>query len=197
MASDFLRFEEHYESPKFKGKVFTRSQFNAWYRKSKGKQRSTYATDWSGFNVPGWVFREFKRNSGFLPFSKEEQKLVDLLWTLPYGSYVIATAAYDEKEYDTFTHEMAHGFFATNETYRRQVIYLYDKFNCPALHKLCKMLLKSGYDQSVLLDEIQAYLIADASYLASEGINVASLDEFRYELVEYYAKTRLGRQEAA
>ena len=31
LAETFLRFQEHYESPKYRGKVFTLGEFRKWY----------------------------------------------------------------------------------------------------------------------------------------------------------------------
>ena len=31
LTSTFLRFQEHYESPHFRGKIFTREEFEDWY----------------------------------------------------------------------------------------------------------------------------------------------------------------------
>ena len=42
----FLRFQEHYESPEWKGKIFTDGQFRAWYSEKYGA--NTYERDWSG-----------------------------------------------------------------------------------------------------------------------------------------------------
>lgn len=31
LASTFLRFQEHYESPEFRGKIFTLDEYKEWY----------------------------------------------------------------------------------------------------------------------------------------------------------------------
>lgn len=56
LASTFLRFQEHFESPSFKGKIFSLDDYKRWYIKhSPNGQKTgefTYYSDWSGFNIP-------------------------------------------------------------------------------------------------------------------------------------------------
>ena len=53
-----MRFQEHYESPEFTGTVFTVGAFRKWYAETYGA--FTYASDWSGFNIPGTVLEPFR-----------------------------------------------------------------------------------------------------------------------------------------
>lgn len=63
LASTFVRFQEHYESPEFAGKTFSLEEFKEWYIKNSEKGRETgeftYYEDWSGFNIPSYVMRPF------------------------------------------------------------------------------------------------------------------------------------------
>jgi len=58
LTSTLLRFQEHFESPKFKDKIFSHKEFVNWY--SKGKEGFTYFKDWSGFNFPSTNLKNFK-----------------------------------------------------------------------------------------------------------------------------------------
>ena len=58
LAATFLRFQEHYESPKFRGRIFDWEEFMDWYAEQKGK--FSYLQDWSGFNLPSPVFEPFR-----------------------------------------------------------------------------------------------------------------------------------------
>ena len=40
LCSTMLRFQEYYESPKFKNKIFTLEEYKKWY--SKGNKKFTY-----------------------------------------------------------------------------------------------------------------------------------------------------------
>lgn len=54
----FLRFQEYYESPEFKGEAFSLLDFMDWYAHSYSSHKHdkrpsfTYPSDWAGFNVP-------------------------------------------------------------------------------------------------------------------------------------------------
>src|SRR3989344_6355802 len=76
MASTFLRFQEHHESLKFAGEIFTLKEFKQWYTKFKGK--FTYYKEWDGFNIPKTVLRKFYAGE-FDPLSKKEKTLLKIL----------------------------------------------------------------------------------------------------------------------
>jgi hypothetical protein len=77
LTSTFLRFQEHYESPFFKGKYFTLDEFKEWYIKTSpnGKKsgKFTYYTDWGGFNIPSYILKPFY-NGAFNPLSENEKQ---------------------------------------------------------------------------------------------------------------------------
>ncbi|HVY01919.1 MAG TPA: hypothetical protein VHA12_04110, partial [Candidatus Nanoarchaeia archaeon] len=81
LTSTFLRFQEHYESPKFRGKIFSLEEYKKWYisNSPKGKEtgKFTYYEDWSGFNIPGHVLEPFFQGK-FDPLSLEEQHFIKL-----------------------------------------------------------------------------------------------------------------------
>ena len=52
LASTFLRIQEHYESNRFRNRVFSLEQYMDWYAAEFGA--FTYFEDWSGFNVHIW-----------------------------------------------------------------------------------------------------------------------------------------------
>lgn len=202
MAHDFLRFQEFYESPKFKGKAFTRAEFNEWYRAKRGTKRSTYTTDWGGFNLPGWVFFGFA-SAMFDASRKSLEKQENKLWgtfldaferkDMEYidGCCVIATAEDDVNEFDTFSHELAHAFFATDESYMDVVLSMLRTYECTELIKLYRFLRRQGYHKSVLNDEAHAHLIADGNYLNKQGIDVRALDQLRSDLLHFYSGRRV------
>lgn len=74
LASTFMRFQEYYESSKFRGRIFSSEEFMDWYAKQKGN--STYFQDWgSGFNIPSCVLTPFYAGK-FDPLDKKEKKLL-------------------------------------------------------------------------------------------------------------------------
>ena len=79
LAATFLRVQEHYESPKFHGRIFSLEQYMDWYAARYGN--FTYYKDWSGFNVPSTAFAAFYR-SKFDPLSEKEKQLLRLIENL-------------------------------------------------------------------------------------------------------------------
>jgi len=55
LALSFLRYQEFYENPKFKDKIFTIKKFAKWYEKYGS---FSYAKDWAGFNLPLDVIKQ-------------------------------------------------------------------------------------------------------------------------------------------
>lgn len=163
----FVRIEEFYESPYFKGKVFTLEEFKAWYRKFKGS-RFSYFTDWSGFNIPSHVWRRFF-NGSFQPLSSHEAKLYQKVQKLVGDKsdfYVIGICGVQREE--TLLHELVHALFFLSPEYKKAVREILKNKN---LTPLKTYLLSVGYSKSVLVDEINAYLVADAKYLKSLGFD--------------------------
>ena len=57
LATTFLRFQEHYESRRFRNRVFSLEDFMDWYASRFGG--FTYYQDWAGFNLPSTAFTAF------------------------------------------------------------------------------------------------------------------------------------------
>ena len=80
LTSTFLRFQEHYESPRFKGEVFTLDEFQDWYIKNSPNGietgKFTYHTDWNGFNIPSHILKPFYEGK-FDPLSFDEQAILE------------------------------------------------------------------------------------------------------------------------
>lgn len=64
-AATFLRFQEHYESPEFRGKIFTLEEYQRWYIAHSPRGQTTgaftYEEDWTGFNIPSEILDPFYR----------------------------------------------------------------------------------------------------------------------------------------
>ena len=75
LASTFLRIQEHYESSRFRNRVFTLEEYMDWYAERFGA--FTYYQDWSGFNVPSTAFDPFYAGR-FDPLMRKEERLLRL-----------------------------------------------------------------------------------------------------------------------
>lgn len=162
LGSTFLRFQEHYESPEWKGKIFTIGQLRSWYSEKYGAD--TYEKDWSGFNIPSHVLEPFK-NGLFDPLTDQEKEFISLFKYRCDRFYIIGAQDDDS----TLDHEICHGLYYTSEPYKRAVDeVLADK----RLYPVYKMVKSMMYHKSVWDDEVHAYASADFDYLIEKGIEV-------------------------
>jgi hypothetical protein len=154
LTSTFLRFQEHYESPEFRGKIFTLDEYKDWYTKQKGK--FSYYTDWNGFNIPSYVLTPFVEGK-FNPLSNKELHLINLLKEAKDPFYIIGIHKELEssRKSQNLKHEVAHGLFYTNPEYKRNIQKILSEYDLTDL----KQWLKStgGYHDEVLDDECHAY----------------------------------------
>ena len=150
MGKVFIRFQEHYESPKFRGQVFTMSEFKAWYSKAYGKGHFTYYKDWSGYNFPSYILQPFY-DGKFGRLSKREQLILDVFRGMVGPYYVIGAV-----DTNTLKHETAHGLFYTQPEYKAKVLKILSSLDYSPVKKI---LLDNCYCEAVLDDELNAYSI--------------------------------------
>jgi hypothetical protein len=158
LAATFLRVQEHYESPKFHGRIFSLEQYMDWYAVRYGN--FTYYQDWSGFNVPSTAFAPFY-DGKFDPLSEKEKQLLRLFENLRERFYVIGI--YDSAAKSSLTHELAHALFFTDDAYREAARAAMRGYDTSALQQ---KLAKAGYGKHVIPDEVQAYLVGPSSTLS-------------------------------
>jgi hypothetical protein len=103
--------------------------------------------NWSGYNFPPRFF--FSLNEDL---SEVEQQVYNLGLRYP-SSYFIMT--YENPSVDrTLIHETAHALYKTDPSYKQEVDYLLKDKDLDTLKGILPK-----YDNSVILDEIQAYLV--------------------------------------
>jgi hypothetical protein len=171
LGETFMRFQEYYESPVFKGRFFSVQEFADWYTGQFGK--FSYCHDWSGFNIPSWVLEPFK-NGSFGPLTEKEEKFIRFFDGVKGNAYIIGITREDPEWLDTLRHELTHGLFFVEEKYRKDVLTCVSHLK-PGPAKVA--LEKMGYGKSVIDDEINAYLMTEPQTLAkniclSEGKNI-------------------------
>lgn len=155
LAQTFMRFQEYYESPEFKGKVFSVDDFAHWYARKFGS--FSYSRDWYGFNIPGTVLAPFK-NGDFNPLTSRERQLIDFCGSVDGNSYIIGVTPSAEYFKETVQHEFVHGAFYTNPEYRKEITGCVGDFNIKPVYK---GLAKMGYCDDVLIDETNAYVLVE------------------------------------
>ena len=174
MAETFLRFQEHYESPKFMGKKFTHDEFKKWYKKVKGKE---YFEDWDGFNLPAKALKPF-REGKFNPLTRGEKKLLLLFKNVRRDFYIVA---FHGRGHHLLGHELAHALFYTNPRYKKKILAILEKYDLKHMKK--ELLSTEGYNKKVLNDEIQAYTVS-----LSHELNSKISKEMSREVNEIFAR---------
>lgn len=167
LAKTFMRFQEYYESPHFKGQIFTIGQLKEWYSATYGAD--TYIKDWTGFNFPSHVLDPFKKGL-FDPLTIEEQELLDLFKYRHDNFYIIGANAEE-----TIRHELAHALFAYDQNYKNKINHLCKMYN-KELKPLSKYLIDKGYHNEVINDEIQAYITDNDNEFILNNIDQKIID---------------------
>jgi len=171
-----LRFEEHYESPRFKGKIFTWEEYMDWYAKENGN--FTYFSDWSGFNIPSWALLPFQKGK-FNPLTKKEAAFLEMFRAVDGKFYIIGAKKGNN---EVILHEIAHGLFYIYPNYRKDVEKYLSSLN---LKKMTKRLVEEGYSESVALDELNAYLLTGFDVLKGSKPK-AELEKMRKKLQKIF-----------
>jgi hypothetical protein len=178
LASTFLRVQEHYESSRFRNRVFSLEQYMDWYADRFGA--FTYYQDWSGFNVPSTALDPFYEGK-FDPLLEKEKRLLRLFESERRPFYVIGVSNDEDLE-----HELTHALFFTRPAYRKAVRAAMRGYDTSALEK---RLADLGYHRSVLLDEAHAYLIAPPD---GRGWSLPKLGGLRKKLRAIYREHAKG-----
>jgi hypothetical protein len=163
LTMHFLRYQEFYESPKFKKMNMTLVNLMDWYSQNMGDGVFSYPKDWAGFNLPGeQIFNchrkgiEDKNRYDRMMFSIAE--FICAKEDNQTNFYIIGTSEEDVDFKSTFNHELAHGFFFANEKYKKQSAELVNNLNPRTRSFIFKKLKESGYLEDFFIDETQAYL---------------------------------------
>jgi len=151
LATAFLRFQEHYESPSkdFKGKIFTQGQLRRWYSETYGS--NSYHLHWIGFNIPSKILSPFK-DGLFDPLTTEEQRLIELFRYRNDDFYIIGA-----QNKSTLRHELCHAMYGYSPKYKLEIDNFIQKNN-QKFKKVSKYILDKGYTKGVVNDELQAYI---------------------------------------
>lgn len=178
LGNTFMRFQEYYESPRFKGQIFTVGQVRSWYSVTYGA--NTYQNDWCGYNLPSLVLKPF-RDGLFDPLTNEEKILLDL-FKYRHDSFYIIGAQTD----DVLRHELSHALYDYSVKYKiaiDQVIKKYQK----ELKSVIKYILDKGYDKAVINDELQAYITDNDDDFIKKHTPKHIVEQMN-QLYEYHSK---------
>ena len=189
----FCRAQEFYESDSdlFKEQDFSIWEYMRWYS-AKNKGVFTYTKDWSGFNIPFMkLVNCYVANHLDSPYDRVMEEIADKILAMEHvnlsNAYVIGTKS-DKGQ--TFEHELCHALYYTNREYKILVyavsgLYLSeDTYN-----KLSENLKEIGYNNDVIPDEIQAYMMTNyKSKYFSKGVDMDELTEAHNKFKEQLNK---------
>lgn len=165
MCMHFLRYQETYESPKFRNKRFTILEFMEWYSKSFGNGVFTYTGDWGGFNIPSGVI--WRVHASHI----EDYNHYDAAMIAAYNKISSIThldgdsTAHDDfyvlgvtkKDTQSLEHELAHGLYCTSKKYYEEMTECQEQLSKSVQGKVFDYLESVGYCEEVFNDELQAY----------------------------------------
>lgn len=188
----FCRVQEFYESDSelFKEQDFSIWDYMKWYS-AKNKGVFTYTKDWDGFNIPFKVVLNcMVGNKEATPYDKVMEDIIDqiLLTENPADAYIIGVKS-DKSQ--TFKHELCHALYHTNISYKTKADNITnDEMNVSIYDALYYNLIEIGYDESVINDEIQAYMMTNyKSKYFSKGVPMDWLtiihNEYKQQLNKY------------
>lgn len=182
LATAFLRFQEHYESPndKFRGQIFTLGQYRLWYEKQYGW--FSYYTDWTGFNIHSYVLDPFKKGL-FDPLLPEEQNLVSLFSNAPENKFYIIGA----NSKDVLDHELNHALYAYCNDYANAINKIFDS-NLEHIKYALQHLLDKDYCQYLLYDELQSYILDDDEPITDLIKNKNIIEQVLFLYLKYSEK---------
>jgi hypothetical protein len=191
LTSTLLRFQEHYESPKFKGKIFTLEEYKKWYIKNSPKGiktgKFTYYKDWSGFNIPSHILQPFYRGL-FNPLTEAEKSILHVFNKIRNKKFYII-GVYGDVDKSILKHEIAHGMYYSNNNYHKEVNAVLKKMDSIAVKQIIKYFKKNaGYHKDVYLDEIHAYTLTEKGLLKKRGVDVHRILNTRKELLQLFKK---------
>lgn len=164
-AFTFLRLQEYYESSsnEFQGNKFTWDRYIQWYKSSEGptgeKDVFTYGSDWSGFNIPSESIEKCMEEVD--DPNRYDDLMVSIITEIKEREndkyYIIGVDELDVNS-DLLDHELAHGFYYTDKEYRTKMNNLVNSLPKEEKKAISDVIIGIGYNESVLNDEIQAYM---------------------------------------
>jgi hypothetical protein len=184
MSYTMMRFQEHYENPKFRSTIFSFEAFEKWYKKFMHSKKYTYHKDWNGFNFPSYVLRPFY-DGKFKKITKREKYLLDMLKDIEGDFYVIGCKTRATRKNGTMDHEIVHARFHLNKKYREEVLRAISKHDVKEIYQV---LCQNMYDYSTWNDEINSYLVTGLGFLEKKIKNMSILEKLRKELIEINKK---------
>lgn len=215
LCMSFVRIQEFYESPKFRGKYFTLERFIDYWATEFGNGSFDYPAKWHGFNLPNNVIDKWRKKfngiedgggislqlqSDTLTYGirSRERELLSVIneirnteeyFTKKY--YVVGLHAELSKSYreEVIAHECAHALYYLYPAYKRAADKLLKETSQSKKDRASKNLLKIGYGNAILKDEMQAYFSTESTRKMSDSLpGLLGIKKFAQNFAEYRRK---------
>ena len=193
-AMRFLRCQEHYESQfeEIKGSHFDIFEYMERYAKWRGSGSFTYPSDWSGFNVPDYaVETSIKhvldlRNGIFpTPYDYVMSDIIEHVKSKIKRNSKWYLLGVDSFESRTMMHETAHGLYYVSRKYNGKARIMVQELPTEIFGGMKDLLLKMGYCDGVIADEIQAYM---STGLTSEMAKITGIQKYLKGFEKHFKK---------
>ena len=166
LTRTMLRFQEHYESPKYRGQIFSLKEFKEWYPTTRPHGKFSYFRDWGGFNFPSRIVDPFFAGE-FKNITEREKQVLDVVTRYyPDPFYVVGgfgslqSADAIERTLGTLQHEVGHSFYFRDPVYKAKVDEILARAHQPSVQAMRKQFVEMGYHSAVLQDEVHAYFLS-------------------------------------
>ena len=114
---------------------------------------------------------------------KLESIVRDVLADIPKPYYVVATAR-GADFWGYARHELAHALYYLDDLYRKEVDAVVDGENMDNLHQA---LLRAGYDEPQIKDELQAYLLDGPEEIRNNyGVSVRGFKKLHVQIRRHF-----------
>ena len=217
-TKSFMRMQEHYESPEFRGKVFSTTEFRKWYKKNYGKNIDwkyglktkvfSYDEDWGGFNFPSYALDAFYKGS-FTHLTEREKRILNFFEPMRgHPFYVISsfrreldeTASESSKlnakwrELITDRHEITHAFYSMVPEYKLKVDTILAEAPQEVKKSMRDYLIQNMYAEAVIDDEINAYLTSEwYKFVINKRFSFSSIESTVLKLNQAFEETYLSQ----
>jgi hypothetical protein len=189
LALHLLRFSDYYEhiDEKLYRKKFSMSDsLEIAFKQDKDALENA-----DGINLPvSIIYKMAKEYNTALTI--QERFILSTIETIkcnqPALKYIIATYG-NEDDADAFYHELAHGFYYTNEAYKLKMNALISVLPKRVKEEMYGYLTRLNYNPSVHNDEFQAYMATGLVGEEKEVLNERLLHMFRAKFFDLFLTT--------
>jgi len=156
MTLTMFRLSEFSEGKKgIRGEHFTFDEFVDMYSDEKGD--IDFFSVWDGFNLSINTINKFLTKFTWSEITKRESKVLEAIIGMPDSGYIITCVNGDEL---TVKHELCHAKYHEIQDYRRKVLSILYSLPQSLRDDFKESLKVLGYIDSLIDDEMQAYIIA-------------------------------------